>query len=147
MPPQQCPECARFLSADFVTASADEPAACPKCEVLLTAVAGVPVVVGAEPTEVHDTPPDTAGTDAGTDAADTEAAPDAPAEGRDPLAGWDEGPEPAADDTSVDLEAIAPYAAAGLLLGLLLGVRGRRVAGGLVGAILGAVVGFLSGDR
>ena len=35
--PEQCPECARFLSKTFVTGLAESDAACPKCGTTLTA--------------------------------------------------------------------------------------------------------------
>lgn len=136
MAPAQCPECARFLSNDFVVALATAPAPCPKCEVELTAErfrghAGLDEVLADEPVLDADEP--TLGTDEVIDL----TAPQ-------PLAGWDEPDEPVSyldgrGPQPAGIAGLPPDVAAGVAaLGALLGAvfsGHRRGTGALVGAV------------
>ncbi|MEX0953473.1 MAG: hypothetical protein WDZ26_06550 [Nitriliruptoraceae bacterium] len=110
MAPAQCPSCARFLSAAFVTSLGGGPQACPGCATSLTA-----------------------------DQFDGVDAPDEPDEA-DVLDGWDVGGEASSwrDDQPpfpVDAAWVGGGAAVGALLGML---TTRRVGGLFTGALLGA---------
>lgn len=152
MPPEQCPECGRFLKRTLVESLAEAPEPCPKCGVELTAV-----MFGSAATA--DAPAPTAADEAATDPAPPVALsgssvrpPDLPpADVRDrpdPLSGWDVGVPvgpagtAAIDDRRpfpVDTVAVASAAVAGAALGAVLGRRPLRDAtlaalAGVVGA-------------
>lgn len=123
MPPEQCPECGRFLAKAFVAGLAAGPAPCPKCA---TALTGAQFGLGDEAP-----PPLTPATTA------------AAAPAVDPLEGWD---RPDAD--VVDLDTVRGHqpppdgaivlgaGVAGALIGAALTHRSLR--GTALGATLGA---------
>ena len=145
MPPQQCPECGRFLKKDFVAALGAQPTPCPRCETGLTAamfgVGPVPAAEVAEPdAPLADTASDEAAGDASVRPPDLQ-----PTEVRDDptgvLEGWDRGtgPPQVVDRAPFPIDAVV-LAGAGLVgavLGSMLGERGCR------GAVLGAAGGVL----
>ncbi len=128
MAPEQCPGCARFLSAAFVTSLASGPRACPGCDASLTGDQF------ANPTE--------GGGDLREGAATVDDVDDSDVlDGPDVLEGWDVGGEASAwrDDQPpfpVDAAWVGAGAAAGALLGV---VTTRRMGGMFSGALLGAV--------
>lgn len=135
MPPQQCPECGRFLKKDFVAALGAEPTPCPRCETGLTAA-----LFGAAPAAEPAAARTAAGDDASVRPPDLQPTDvrDAPA---GVLEGWDRGTGPPAvvDRAPLPIDAIV-LAGAGLVgavLGSMLGERGCR------GAVLGAAGGVL----
>lgn len=123
MPPQQCPECGRFLKKDLVAALSSDPTPCPRCETGLTAQ-----MFGLETAEAEPSvrPPDLR----------PEGVRDAPGE---VLAGWDQSVAPAAvvdrPPFPMDAVVLAGAGLAGAVLGTLFGERGCR------GAVLGAAGG------
>ena len=153
MPPQQCPECARFLSGAFVAGLDAAPAPCPKCGTLLTAeMYGGSVRPPDEPAvRPPDLPP----------AEVREPEPDG---GRDVLAGWDETPAPSAGRRSGDAEVVdlarwrgenqglepetvallvAGAGALGVAVGAALSPE-SRTKGAFVGAMLAAIAGVVA---
>jgi hypothetical protein len=170
--PAQCPECARFLSKDFVAGLAVEPANCPKCGRELT-VAEFPEVFGpAEDLQEVDEPAGAAvlrDTEPG-DLGPGEAPGEPPVEesapagapsvrppdldptdvrvaddgGPDPLAGWDESAA-----SVLDLEAYRDRGIAPPPDGVI--VAGAGLFGALLGLLLarrrgrGALFGALLG--
>lgn len=139
MPPQQCPECGRFLKKDLVASLTEDPTPCPRCEAPLLAsqFGGAP----AGPAEGDREP-----RDAGSDAAQASVRPPdlRPDEVRDAgsvLEGWDRGAGPldVVDRAPfpVDAVVLAGAGLAGAVLGSLFGERGCR------GAVLGAAGGVL----
>jgi hypothetical protein len=130
VPPQQCPECGRFLKKDLVAALSSDPTPCPRCGIGLTAqmfglAPEAPAAIAVE-TEPSVRPPDLR----------PEGVRDAPGE---VLAGWDQGAAPAAvvDRAPFPMDAVV-LAGAGLVgavLGTMFGERGCR------GAVLGAAGG------
>jgi hypothetical protein len=140
--PQQCPECARFLSKSFVEGLATAPAPCPKCAAPLTAELFSP----AE----SDRPP------AGPDRSPAGSALDADAP-RDVLAGWDRDDEEVVDmarwrrdHRGLAPEALAVVAAGAAALGAAAGAsmsRDSRGRGAFLGVVLAAVVGVVAGSR
>ncbi len=126
MPPEQCPECGRFLAKAFVAGLASGPAPCPKCATELT---GAQFGLG----DAAPPPAPPAATAAATPAAGSAG---------DPLAGWD---APGAD--VVDLDAVRghqPPPDGAILLGA--GVAGAVIGAALTrrslrGTALGAVLG------
>ena len=148
MPPQQCPECGRFLKKDFVAALGAQPTPCPRCETGLTAAMfGVGPVPAAEVAEEESPMPGQASGDAEAAATDASVRPPdlQPTEVRDSptgvLEGWDRGtgPQPVVDRAPLPIDAIV-LAGAGLVgavLGSMIGERGCR------GAVLGAAGGVL----
>lgn len=152
MPPQQCPECGRFLKNAFVVDLASQPAACPGCDVELTATmfedADGPPPPPAEALAAATDARASAGTGV-RDLADASVRPPdlVPEDVRDdpdPLAGWDVGaPQvglPVVDRRPfpTDTVVIAGAGALGLAAGLLAGRRRGRDAA--VGALIGVVV-------
>jgi hypothetical protein len=164
VPPQQCPECGRFLKAAFVTSLTAEPTPCPSCEAGLVAgmfavneeggsVAGpAPAASGLEPAIAppdmketgaeHPTTelPSFAGEEASVRPPDLR--PDAVRDAAgDVLEGWDRGAGPVmvVDRAPIPTDAIVLAGAglAGAVLGALFGERGCR------GAVLGAAGGVL----
>lgn len=144
MPPR-CPECGRFLSTDFVDDLRAAPAACPRCEVELTAdrfsggeAASEPGAVGepgTPPTSVRppDLPPDDFRAVVGRD---------------DVLAGWDEGPSGTPSVEGPVVASALAVLAGGVLGGLIGGLSSRRhrSLGTVVGTLLGALAA-LAGSR
>ncbi|MEX0835066.1 MAG: hypothetical protein WD010_03175 [Nitriliruptor sp.] len=130
MPPEQCPECGRFLKRALIVGLAEAPAPCPRCGVELTADrfgGGTPT----DPPATSVRPPD--------------LRPDEVRDIDDPVATWDAGvpvgvaavrdERPFPVDTVVVLGA----AAVGLALGLGLGQRrGRNAVLGALGGAVGA---------
>lgn len=164
MPPQQCPECGRFLKNALVERLEAAPAPCPKCGIELTAAhfaeAGVadadhgPALAPAAPP-----PASSAGTSdlpvaapaAGTSLQGSQVSgaasvrppdllPDQVRDAHDPLAGWDAGvPLPEVRDRRpfpTDTVVVVAGAVAGTVAGTML--TERRTAGGLLGAVTGA---------
>lgn len=151
MPPQQCPECGRFLKNAFVQSLTTEPTPCPRCETDL--VAAMFGLEAPQPGTVE-----TAGADApaAAHAADAADAADAaepsvrppdlqPTQVRDEpagvLEGWDRGvgPAPLVDRAPFPMDAVV-LAGAGLVGGVLGSLFGER---GCRGAVLGAAGGVL----
>lgn len=151
MPPQQCPECARFLSGAFVTGLRTAPAPCPKCGTVLTAELFDASV--RPPDEPAVRPPDLPPAEV------REPEPDG---GRDVLAGWDE-PRPtgrrSADADVVDLarwreqhqglerETVALLVAGAGALGVAVGAAltpESRTRGAFLGAMLAAIAGVVA---
>jgi hypothetical protein len=129
VPPEQCPECGRFLKQAFVTGLADAAAPCPRCgtELSLDRLAeGRP---GPEPVgDASVRPPD--------------LRPDAVRDLADPLAGWDVGvPAGTAavrDERPFPIDTVV-VVGAGIVGGLLGALLGRRtVRDGALGALGGA---------
>ncbi|MEX1179020.1 MAG: hypothetical protein WEB09_11215 [Nitriliruptor sp.] len=128
MPPEQCPDCGRFLKRALIVGLADGPAPCPRCGVELTAdrFSG-----GAPDTSVR--PPD--------------LRPDEVHDGEDPLRGWDAGVPVGVDAIRderpfpVDTVVVLGAAGVGLVFGFGLGRRrGRDALLGALGAAIGAGV-------
>lgn len=154
MPPAQCPECGRFLSKQFVTALAVEPAPCPKCATALTAAhfeevlgqAGAsegPVEEPAGAAALREEQPKVPAQDRSVRPPDLDPD-DVGAGGRDPLAGWDEDGVVELDrfrrgvDAPPDLAIIAGAAAAGAVAGAVV-AAGHRARGAGVGALAGVL--------
>jgi hypothetical protein len=144
VPPQQCPECGRFLKKDLVASLSTEPTPCPRCETDLVAamfaVGPVPAAQVADAEAPAGQPAPGGSTEPSVrppDLPPTEVR-DRPA---DVLEGWDResGPPPVVDQAPFPLDAVVLGGAglAGALLGALFGERGCR------GAVLGAVGGVL----
>lgn len=154
--PEQCPECARFLSNDLVESLADAPAPCPQCETTLTAAMfAEDPVTDAAPDSTADTV-DGATAPASDATASSVRPPDLDApllapDGHDPLAGWDEGSEVSElpglrrDQRGLDTEAMAVVAGGAGVLGALLGalVADRRGRGAVLGGLLAALAAVL----
>lgn len=129
MPPEQCPECGRFLKRELVAGLADAPAPCPSCGIALTAAVLGLVDEASTPPSVR--PPD--------------LEPDAVRDRPDPLAGWDPGvpsgaatvrdERPFPTDTVVVVGAGVVGFAAGVIVGRN---RGRDAALGALGGLVGA---------
>lgn len=140
MPPQQCPECGRFLKRDFVASLSADPTPCPRCETGLVAA----MFGGQEPEPAADAP--AAGTAGPAGGEPSVRPPDLqPTQVRDEpsgvLEGWDRGagPHEVVDRAPLPMDAVV-LAGAGLVgavLGSTLGERGCR------GAVLGAAGGVL----
>lgn len=156
MPPEQCPECGRFLSNAFVTGLAAADAPCPKCETTLVAAmfsvaeTDVAEVEPAVPTSGAVRPPDLEPQASGA----TVRPPD-----QSHLAGWDTGGAPVTTIDPSEHRGFDPVvfgvltaggALAGLGLGGLLASKRRGLGatfGVIVGAAAGAVTAQLSADR
>lgn len=152
MPPEQCPECGRFLKRALVESLAVAPAACPKCEVELTASmfgaapAAAPPAVAEPAVEEADVGEARVAAEAAAVVSPSVRPPDlTPATVRDPddpLAGWDAGvPLPPVGDRRpfpTDTVVVAAGAALGAVAGSLL--TERRARGGAAGALVGAVL-------
>lgn len=157
MPPQQCPECGRFLKKDLVASLGTEPTPCPRCETGLTAamfavgpvpaaqVADAEAPAGQPAPGTHESEPAT-GQVAPVAGEVSVRPPDLqPTQVRDRsadvLEGWDRetGPPPVVDHAPFPLDAavLAGAGLAGAVLGALFGERGCR------GAVLGAAGGVL----
>jgi hypothetical protein len=159
VPPQQCPECGRFLKKAFVESLTSTPTPCPRCEAELTVhTFGLEDIIPPAPGPQDPAP---AGVPAAPDAASRAAAPPPPPAaagtepsvrppdlqpgavrdaGEDVLTGWDPaGPAPVVDRAPfpTDLVVLATSGAAGALLGGLFGERGCR------GALLGGASGVI----
>ncbi|MBW3618636.1 MAG: hypothetical protein KY461_00175 [Actinobacteria bacterium] len=148
--PQQCPECARFLSKALVSGLATAPAPCPKCGTTL----------GPEMFSESVRPPDApAVRPRDLPPAEVRTTPGDP--GRDALAGWDEDRAGASGDV-VDLarwreqnQGLAPESVALLVAGAgALGVAigavlspSSRPRGAFVGAMLAAIAGVVATSR
>jgi hypothetical protein len=165
VPPEQCPECGRFLKRTLVESLADAPEPCPKCGIELTAV-----MFGSAATAAAPAPAAADGAPAAADGAP--AAPGGPAaavppptaapsgssvrppdlppadvrDQPDPLSGWDVGVPAGRTGTAliddrrpfpVDTVAVASAAVIGAGLGVLLGRRPVR--DGVLVALGGAV--------
>ncbi|MBW3658589.1 MAG: hypothetical protein KY457_08115 [Actinobacteria bacterium] len=138
--PDQCPECARFLSKALISGLATAPAPCPKCDTTLTVEMFSASVRPPDEPAVRppDLPPARVRT---TD----------PAGDRDVLAGWDEHPIGDTGDVPArrDLEPrqvallVAGAGALGVAVGAALspGSRGR---GAFLGAMLAAIAGVFA---
>lgn len=139
MPPQQCPECGRFLKNAFVQSLGAEPTPCPRCETGLVAAmfgleepepaleeAAGPEVPAPSPAEASVRPPDLQPTQVRDEPADV-------------LESWDRGVgAPSVVDRApfpMDAVVLAGAGLVGGLLGSLFGERGCR------GAVLGAAGG------
>lgn len=141
MPPQQCPECGRFLKRDFVESLSADPTPCPRCEAGLVAA-----MFGGQEAEPAADAPAAAGSAESTGGESSVRPPDLqPTQVRDEpsgvLEGWDRGagPPEVVDRAPLPVDAVV-LAGAGLvgaLLGSTLGERGCR------GAVLGAAGGVL----
>lgn len=138
--PQQCPECARFLSGEFVAGLTTAAAPCPRCETTLVAEMFVPA-----PPAPGQPPAGTAPPPGGPTAEPVEA-------GSDPLAGWDTADVPRdparswpvgeRDTEERPLAVLAALTAA--VVGALAAPRGR-IRGATLGAVTAAVVALLTG--
>lgn len=156
MPPQQCPECGRFLKKDLVASLTEEPTPCPRCESPLTAgTFGLAVDASAPPAPERPEEPRELEQEAVAERAVAEEdlaaessvrPPDLrPDEVRDAegsvLAGWDRGGLPTGGGDRApfptDAAVLAGAGLAGAVLGALFGERGCR------GAVLGAAGGVL----
>lgn len=151
MPPQQCPECARFLSGAFVSGLSSSPAPCPKCETMLTAEMFDASV--RPPDEPAVRPPDLPPAEV--------REPDAGG-ARDVLAGWDEPGPPTGGRRSGDVvdlaewrsqnrglepEAVALLVAGAGAFGVAVGAAlspESRTRGAFVGAMLAAIAGVVA---
>lgn len=148
--PQQCPECARFLSKALVSGLTTAPAPCPKCGTTLTAEMFSESVrpPDAPPVRPPDLPPaDVRATDADG--------------GRDVLAGWDEGrgiPEGDVVDLArwrsehqgLEPEAVALLVAGAGALGVAIGAAlspSSRSRGAFLGAMIAAIAGVVASSR
>jgi hypothetical protein len=134
VPPQQCPECGRFLKKAFVESLSSTPTPCPRCEAGLTsAMLGGEVIAAPEP------PPVPAGAEPSVRPPDLQPATVRDRSG-DVLAGWDRDGAPGVIDRApfpTDLVVLVTSGAVGAVLGGLFGERGCR------GAILGGASGVL----
>lgn len=158
MSPEQCPECARFLSKAFVAGLEDGPAACPGCGAELGSTSFEQEqasgsnnlwpeggAVTTEATSAGDR--DAASTEAATgqpDASSQVSAAEPGAAGAesapptfDPLAGWDDdlGEDPYGPPASGPPPEAAIIAGAGAFGGLVGALLARR-------RVLGALLGF-----
>lgn len=144
--PQQCPECARFLSKGLVEGLATAPAPCPRCGTTLTHAQFSDSVrpPDAPPVRPPDVPPSTVRSD--------------PAGDRDVLAGWDEGGEGEVVDLArwrpgeqgLEPEAVALLVAGAGALGVALGAAlspSSRPRGAFLGAMLAAIAGVVVTSR
>jgi hypothetical protein len=131
VPPEQCPECRRFLKRELVAGLSAAPAACPGCAVQLTAA----MFATAAADDDHSVrPPDLTPEEVG-------------AQPRDVLAGWDigAGPDEVAswreDHRPFPLDTVLVVGAgvAGLVAGALLDPR-HRTRSAAVGAGVGVAV-------
>jgi hypothetical protein len=158
--PEQCPECARFLSGDFVAALSAASAPCPKCDVTLT----VEMFAVAPDAGTGETPPPPMGADADPEASvrppDQAAVrpPDLPADdvgpgpggGGDPLAGWDTDPEVVdlarwrREHRGLDPQAVAMLAVVAVGAGAGVGAAASRDRSPSRGAVLGGLAGVLA---
>jgi hypothetical protein len=157
VPPEQCPECGRFLARSFVVGLADAPAPCPKCG---TELSGDRFGGGATPADVTVDPADvtsdvttgptdvTPATDPTAVAAGSVRPPDlSPEQVRDvedPVAGWDVGVPTelvaVRDERPFPLDTVVVVGAA--VLGLGLGAAfGRRPGRDALLCALGGAVG------
>ncbi|WP_052666088.1 hypothetical protein [Nitriliruptor alkaliphilus] len=154
MPPEQCPECGRFLKRALVDGLADAPAPCPKCGVELTAAMFGAAAVAAPalavdplvPGVAAETPvPDPLPLPLASSVRPPDLEPDEVRGGPDPLEGWDAGvPTGSAAIVDqrpfpIDAAVVAGAALLGAALGATLGRRPVRDAtlaafGGAVGA-------------
>lgn len=143
MPPEQCPECGRFLKNSLVEALTDAPAPCPGCAIELTA----DMFANDEPA-VPAVGPDRVDGDGAASVRPPDLAPEAVRDGSlDVLAGWDIG----ADDAEVAAwrrdtrppPVDTAVVGGGLLVGAVAGAlawRDHRVWGAGIGAFAGVVV-------
>lgn len=151
MPPQQCPECGRFLKHALVVGLVEAPAPCPKCGVELTAPMfgdGEVATPAPEPTLPDHAPPVPTAVPTPSPAAVTspsvrppDLVPAAVRDRDDPLAGWDVGvPLTSVTDRRpfpTDTVVVAAGAALGAVAGSI--ASDRRVAGASAGAAAGAL--------
>lgn len=166
MPPR-CPACGRFLSTDLVRSLHSEPAACPRCEVELTAemfdvgTTAEPARLGAAPVVGADPVVDADPSDGSPDRPSVEAPPESvrppdlpPDDVRevvgsdDVLAGWDHGPDERTSEGEAVVALSASILAGGVVGGLLGGAvsRRHRSLGAVIGTVLGALAA-LAGSR
>lgn len=152
MPPEQCPECGRFLKRTLVESLTEAPAPCPKCGVELTAVMfGSAATAAAPAPSAADTPTAGASEPTAAPSASSVRPPDLPPDDvrddPDPLTGWDVGVPAGLTGTAaiddrrpfpVDTVAVASAAVIGAVLGATLGRRPVRDA---TLAALGGAVG------
>jgi hypothetical protein len=138
VPPQQCPECGRFLKKAFVESLSATPTPCPRCEAGLTAA--MLGVVTADPVTADPAVSVPAG-GAQSSVRPPDLQPGTVRDGAgDVLAGWDRDGAPGVVDRApfpTDLVVMLSSGAVGALLGGLFGERGCR------GAILGGASGIL----
>jgi hypothetical protein len=164
VPPQQCPECGRFLKKAFVESLTSTPTPCPRCEAGLTVETfGLEEVIPPAPGPASPTAADASATPGGpaVDVPPPPGAVDGPPAGGgvepsvrppdlqpgtvrdatgDVLSGWDpQGPAAVVDRAPfpTDLVVLVTSGAVGALLGGLFGERGCR------GALLGGASGVL----
>jgi hypothetical protein len=154
VPPQQCPECGRFLKKAFVAGLSDGPAPCPRCAVSLTAAmfdltgSHVRVVDAAASDEppVDGTPPEPE-----PSVRPPDLSPETVREAEvDVLAGWDVGAD--ADEVAswradqrpfpTDTVVVVGAGALGAVLGAVLARegRGRGAVGGVLLGVLAAAI-------
>lgn len=150
MPPEQCPECGRFLKRAFVDGLAEVPAPCPKCGVELTgalfgAAGPPPPPLDPLPVDVLPAPaPDLASAPPASSVRPPDLEPDVVRGGPDPLEGWDAGvPTGVAaivDRRPFPLDTVVVVGA--VVLGAALGATfGRRPARDGALAALGGAMG------
>jgi hypothetical protein len=109
VPPQQCPECGRFLKQALVVSLADAPAACPRCKVQLVAAMFEVPAVPETPEPLADAPATVLASDP-----DTEVTIEVTAELADPADAPSAATERAAEDApSVRPPDLAPDAVRG----------------------------------
>lgn len=155
MPPEQCPECGRFLKRALVEGLVDAPEPCPKCGLELTAE-----MFGGETQPPADPlPPPTPATPAApptgpgvmappsTSVRPPDLPPDDVRDGLDPLEGWDRGVPAGLDAVRderpfpLDTVVVAGAAVLGAALGAGFGRRPARDAAlGALGGAIGAGV-------
>lgn len=154
--PEQCPECARFLSGDFVAALSAASAPCPKCEMTLT----VEMFAVAPDTGTGETPPPPVAAEASVRPPDRAAVrpPDLPADevspgaagDGDPLAGWDTDREVVdlarwrREHRGLDPQAVAMLAVVAAGAGAGVGAAASRDRSRSRGALLGGLAGVLA---
>lgn len=143
--PERCPECGRFLAADFVEGLAAEPSPCPRCEVVLgpehfsdieQQVQGTEEALATTPDATSVRPPD--------------LPPAAVRSRSDVLAGWDE-PHGARSSLAEEIVAgdnlglVATIIGAGVVGGLVAGLAAsrRRPAWTVAGTVAGAALAVL----
>jgi hypothetical protein len=151
VPPEQCPDCGRFLTNTLIDGLAAAPAACPACGIELTAVMFDPATPAdpdaapASATSVAAATPAAATAPAASSVRPPDLAPETVRDAPDPLAGWDAGVPtsvPVAADARpfpTDTVVVVGAGLLGLVVGTLVGERrGRRAALGALGGVVGA---------